>query len=338
VFVVRRQEAMTAMPEIMTEIPEPSPFDEALERLRLSGAIFFRSEFTESWAYISPPAEDIARMLHPGVQRLIMFHIVAQGRCWVSVDDGVKHWADPGDVLVLPYGDQHSVGGSDDAVVTPIHSLFPEPPWATLPVLRYGLGGTRTDIVCGYLHSADPLFDPAIGALPRVFVVRLADTATARWVQASIDYAVAQSEASLPSAAAPTRLPEMLLTEVLRAHLASAPAIDHGWIAALHDPVLASALSKLHHAPAHHWSLTELAAAVSVSRSLLDERFRRALGRSPIRYLTEWRMHAAADLLRSTDFSVAKIAREVGYDSEEAFSRAFKRHHGRAPGQWRTRN
>jgi AraC-like DNA-binding protein len=322
---------MTAMPPILTEMPPSSPFDDALERLRLNGAIFFRSEFTEAWAYISPPAEDIARMLHPGAQRLIMFHIVAQGRCWISVDDDIKHWADPGDVLVLPYGDQHTVGGSDDADVVPIHSLFPEPPWETLPVLRYGLGGERTDVVCGYLHSTDPLFDPAIGALPRVFVVRLPDEATARWVQASIDYAVAQSEAALASTPAPTRLPEMLLTEVLRAHLASAPSIEHGWIAALNDPVLAPALAKLHHAPARHWSLAELAAAVSVSRSVLDERFRRVLGRSPIRYLAEWRMHVAADLLRSTDFTIGKIAREVGYDSEEAFSRAFKRHHGTPP-------
>lgn len=313
-----------------------SPFDTALERLRLSGAIFFRSEFTEAWAYLSPPAQDIARMLHPGAPRLIMFHIVAQGRCWVAVDDGIKHWAEPGDVLVLPYGDQHSVGGNNDAVVVPIHELFPEPPWDTLPVLQYGLGGERTDIVCGYLHSTDPLFDPEIGALPRVFVVRLLDEATARWVQASIDYAVTQSEVSLTSTSAPTRLPEMLLTEVLRAHLATAPAISHGWIAALNDPVLAPALSQLHHAPAQHWSLADLASAASVSRSVLDERFRRVLGRSPMRYLAEWRMHTAADLLRSTDFTIARVAREVGYDSEEAFSRAFKRQHGIPPSQART--
>jgi AraC-like DNA-binding protein len=274
-------------------------------------------------------------MLRPGAERLIMFHIVASGRCWVAVDDGVKHWAGSGDVIVLPYGDQHTVGGTEDAVTVPITTLFEPPPWERLPVLKYGAGGPRTDIVCGYLHSSDPLFEPRLGALPRVFIARLAGGPVAQWVRSSIEYAMAMSEAVLPADPPSTKLPELLLAEVLRHHLASAPAIKSGWIGALRDPVLAPALAAIHREPARQWSLNELATAASASRSVLDGRFRQVLGRSPIRYLTEWRMHTAGDLLRSTDFSVARVAREVGYEAEEAFSRAFKRHHKMPPSRWR---
>ena len=122
-----------------------------------------------------------------------------------------------------------------------------------------------------------------------------------------------------------------MLIEVLRLHLATAPAADHGWIAALRDPVLAPALSLMHGDPSRKWTVAELASDVAVSRSLLDERFRRVLGRSPIRYLTEWRMHLAEELLATADLGVGAVARRVGYESEEAFSRAFKRERGRSP-------
>jgi transcriptional regulator GlxA family with amidase domain len=134
---------------------------------------------------------------------------------------------------------------------------------------------------------------------------------------------------------ASTRLPELLLIEVLRIHLATAPAVDEGWMVALRDPVLAPALALLHQSPDHKWTVAELAKGSAVSRSLLDERFRQVLGRSPIRYLTEWRMHVAEDLLATTGLGVYAIARRVGYDAEEAFSRAFKRSHGTSPSTWR---
>lgn len=132
------------------------------------------------------------------------------------------------------------------------------------------------------------------------------------------------------------RLPELLLVEILQLHLASAPAVDRGWIAALRDPILAPAMAQLHSAPERKWTVGDLAASAAVSRSLLDERFRKVLGRSPIRYLAEWRMHIAEDLLATTDQGVAVIARHVGYDSEEAFSRAFRRSHSAPPSVWRT--
>ena len=310
--------------------------EQALEQVRLEGAIFFRSELTEPFAFESTPAA-MADALHPGAQRVILFHIVANGVCWVATVGGDRLWATEGDVIVLPYGDQHTIGGSTPADCVPIGSLVEPPPWTYLPLIRHGGGGERVDLVCGYLYSEDPLFDPALRALPTAFVVRPPDGATASWVRASITFSLEEATPSDVSAnSISTRLPELVLINVLRLHLERAPAADHGWIAALRDPVLAPALSSMHNQPARKWTVADLAAAATVSRSLLDERFRRVLGRSPIRYLTEWRMHLAEELLSTAEVGVAAVARRVGYDSEEAFSRAFKRSHGLSPSHWRS--
>jgi AraC-like DNA-binding protein len=318
----------------VTGADERDVLGSALEQLRLDGAIFFRSELTEGFAFESTPGA-IAGALHPGAERLILFHIVARGSCWVSAGDGERHWAHEGDVMVMPYGDDHVIGGATPADCVSILTLLDPPPWAVLPAIRHGGGGDPTDLVCGYLHSEDPLFDPDLRVFPPAFVVRLAGGA-ASWVQASITYAL---EANTPSNMSPSpismRLPELVLIEVLRQHLATAPAVDHGWIAALRDPVLAPALSLLHAEPERRWTVTELASLAAVSRSVLDARFRDVLGQSPIRYLTQWRMHLAEDLLATTDLTVVSVAHRVGYDSEEAFSRAFKRARGLSPSHWR---
>jgi AraC-like DNA-binding protein len=313
----------------------PSPLRAALENLRLDGAIFFRAEFTENWAFESP-LKDLTQALRPGAKSMILFHIVAAGRCWISMPGGERHWANRGDVIVLPYGDDYLMGGAEPAEVVPIMNLMTRPPWDTMPVLAHGAGGHRTGIVCGHMHSDDPLFDPAMRAFPPVFVVRVPEGPAARWVASSINYALAVTTESLPAPPSSTRLPELLLTEVLRIHLETAPMAEHGWIAALHDRVLSPAMAALHAEPERKWTVAELASTATVSRSVLDQRFREVLGLSPIKYLTEWRMHVADDLLRTTDLSVAAISRRIGYESEEAFSRAFRRSHGDSPGAWRS--
>jgi AraC-like DNA-binding protein len=317
----------------------PDPLLSGLERLRLAGAIFLRAEYHEPWAYQSLPGSETASILRPGSSRVILFHVVAAGVCWVTVGDGEKHWARPGDVIVLPYGDQHRMGGVSDTDPVPLTTIMEPPPWRRMPVIRHGRDGNRTDVVCGFLHSSDPLFDPRLRVFPPVFVVRLPEGPGADWVRANIAYALEQADASpLGPDAIPTRLPELLLIEVLRVHLASAPAVNRGWVAALHDPVLNPALAALHGEPSRKWTVPELARAAAVSRSVLDARFREVLGLSPIRYLTEWRMHLADDLLDTTNLGVAAVARHVGYDAEEAFSRAFKRTHGSAPTNWRAKH
>ena len=232
---------MTGAPGTMTETPAEAithevPLEQALNRLQLDGAIFFRSEFTEAWAYASPAAGgELAQVVRPGADRLIMFHIVASGSCWVAGPDRERHWANEGDVIVLPYGDEYEMGGAASATSVPIFSLLAPPPWTSLPVLRHGDGGERTDVVCGYLHSEDPLFDPRMRAFPPVFVVRPQEPAM-QWVRASIEYALAISSGTVVSDAASRRLPELLLIEMLRLHLASAPSAEHGWISALARP------------------------------------------------------------------------------------------------------
>jgi AraC-like DNA-binding protein len=192
------------------------------------------------------------------------------------------------------------------------------------------------------VEPALPLLElVSIGATERDVVeadteLGLPEGAPAEWVRASVAYALENAAPSNESSnPITTRLPELALIEVLRVHLATAPAADQGWLAALSDPVLAPALSLLHESPDRRWTVGELASGAAVSRSLLDERFRQVLGRSPIRYLTEWRMHLADELLATTDAGVVTVAHRVGYDSEEAFSRAFKRERGLSPSHWR---
>lgn len=308
----------------------------ALGRLRLGGAIFLRGVYSEAWAYESVPGADARALLAPGHPRMILFHLIAQGRAWVEVDGEERLYAGAGDVIVLPYGDTHRMGGSAAADLTPLRSLLEPPPWAAMPVVRHGGGGAATEVVCGYLTCDDLLFDPESRVLPPVFVVR-PEGAAREWVQAGIAYALAQTAALEDRLEAPVQIPESLFVEVLKIHLASAPASERGLLAGLHDTVVGPALAAIHHAPERRWTVDLLAREAHCSSSVLDERFRAVLGLAPIRYLADWRMHVAGDLLRDSDLPVATVARRVGYDAEEAFSRAFKRARGEAPSVWRTR-
>ncbi|MBO9523956.1 MAG: AraC family transcriptional regulator [Nocardioidaceae bacterium] len=320
-------------------VPDQNPTDAlgtALDRLQIGGAIFLHAHYTEGWAFRSVPTEDLGAMLAPQARRIVPFHVVAGGRCWIEVD-GERHWAEAGDVIVLPYGDLHQMGGTEDAVVVEVGGLVPPPPWEQPPFIEHGAGGALTHVVCGYITCEDPLFDPEMRALPPVFVVHPEGPA-AQWVRASAELALQQTAlVGTTRLESPSQLVRLLFVEVLKLHLASAPAAQRGFVRALHDPVVAPAMALIHRAPETKWTVRTLAEAGNVSASLLDERFRAVLGMPPIRYLTTWRMHVAQDLLASTDLGVAVIARRVGYESEEAFSRAFKRKHDVAPSVWRSR-
>jgi len=315
--------------------PETALVD-ALTGLHLQGAFFLQGRYTEGWAYRSVPSADAVAILSPGSPRVILFHVIAAGRCWIEVDgDAERRWAEAGDVVVLPYGDGHRMGGTADAELVEIAALMPPPPWDEMPVIVHGSGGELTRILCGYLTSRDLLFDPGVRALPPLFVSRPTGAAAA-WVRASIDFVLGQStKADGIHYTAPTPIIELVLIEVLKLHLASAPTDAVGLVRALRDPVVGSAMALIHADPARKWSVAALAAELHVSVSLLDERFRNRLGMPPIRYLTGWRMHVAQDLLAGTALGVAAIARRTGYESEEAFSRAFKRKCGVAPSVWR---
>jgi AraC-like DNA-binding protein len=241
-----------------------------------------------------------------------------------------------GDALVLPYCDVHEMGDPDEAVPVPIASLLPPLPWKEMPVVRHGGGGRPAQILCGYLQCDDLLFSPILRGLPRLIVVRPASAHAAEWRQASIRYALdasARSDAGGDTLLA--RLPELVFLDCLRQYVEGLPQDGIGWLASLRDPVVAEALRLIHAEPAAPWTVTDLARRVAVSRSVLAGRFRQAMGVSPMRYLTQWRLQIAADLLRDTGLGVGALAGRVGYDSEAAFSRAFKRHLGLAPAVWR---
>lgn len=308
----------------------------ALAQVQLSGAIFLHSEYTEAWAYESMASRDLAAVLAPDAAQIVIFHVVVSGSCWIEAGSHMV-WAHEGDVIVLPYNDQHRMGGHETAEIVPVMQLIDPPPWNALPHIVHGLGGARSELVCGFLACDDRLFDPSLGVFPPVFVVTPPEGPIRKWVKASSDLVLQQtSQVSDDRIAAPTDIPQLLLREVLKLHLANAPATDTGWLAALRDPVVAPALAAIHGDPGHKWTLADLAREATVSSTVLDERFRSVLGLAPIRYLTGWRMHVAEDLLRSTTLPVAAIAPRVGYESEEAFSRAFKRDHELAPSIWRT--
>ncbi|MDN5852130.1 MAG: AraC family transcriptional regulator [Actinomycetia bacterium] len=254
----------------------------------------------------------------------------------METEPGKPHWANAGDVIVLPYNDEHRMGGVDSAECVAIGELIDPPPWDSMPVIRHGGGGRTTRLVCGYLTCEDPLFDPRLRAFPPVFVVSPPEGAAREWVRTSIDFALQQARVRAGELTVPTGLPELLLVEIVKLHLASVPAAAQGWMHAIRDPELAPALAAIHESPERHWTVRDLAREAGVSESLLDERFRTVLGFAPIRYLTGWRMHVAEGLLLATDLGIAAVARRVGYDAEEAFSRAFKRTHGMPPSQWRT--
>jgi AraC-like DNA-binding protein len=326
-------------------VPAPPPDDpyavvsRVLELVRLSGAIFFRSDFRAPWAYLSPPAAQLEAALPPSSGSLVMFHIIASGRCWVSVDGGRRREVAAGDVVVLPYGDVNAWGSIEPAEPIRIIEIMPPLPWTTMPHLEYGGSGEPTSVICGYLRGDAILFDPVLRALPSLFVVRPPDGPARDWVNASVQYAMV---AGAPAAGAPgsldTRLSESLFAEVLRLYLTDGASADvSGWLAALGDPVVGPALARLHAEPARDWTVRDLALAVASSRTVLVEGFVRLLGRPPIRYLTEWRLRLASGLLTAGGATMAEAAEAVGYASEASFSRAFKREFGEAPAHWRAR-
>jgi AraC-like DNA-binding protein len=308
---------------------------DVLSRIRLDGAMFLRAEYTAPWACESPSAGELSDLLRCQARRLVLFHIIAEGSCWIRLRRGDYVEARQGDVLVLPYADQHAMGVAESVSAVPISSLLPAPPWHELPVIRHGGGGSRTSVVCGYLRCEAPMFEPVVKALPPVFIVRPPSGPAADWVNASIQYALDASGGPSPCANTALRLPELLFLEVLRLYVQSEPPQLSGWLAALHDPIVGQALTELHGEPAQPWTLDELARRAACSRSTLSERFSRLVGRAPMQYLSEWRLQLAAELLQTTRLGVAAVAYRVGYESEAAFNRAFKRAMGKPPAQWR---
>jgi AraC-like DNA-binding protein len=330
---------MIETPPDLIETPSSHSMDRAelladvLRHIRLSGAIFMRGVYGAPWALETPSAQHLIDMLAPGWERLIPFHAIRRGVAWVH-GNGIHNELQLGDLAILPHAHQHLLGaGPLSTRSTPIVSVLPPLPWTAMPLVELDGGGTRTEIVCGYFRCDDLLFNTVLRHLPPIFVVR-PEGAVAEFFTATMNYVM--SEAPFPGKEAPmaARMPELLLAEALRIYSETAPAAN-GWLAATLDPVISRTLAILHRDPAHDWSVEELARQANTSRSVLGERFRTLLGQSPMQYLIEWRMQLAAGLLRSSSAKIADIAEQVGYGSDAAFSRAFHRHVGAWPADWR---
>lgn len=307
---------------------------DVLRAVRLSGLVIFHTELTAPWGLAVPPAAVLAGLFGLGTRRLIPFHAVAKGRC-VSVLDGVEALGE-GDVVMYPHGDAHVLASDAAVVPTPVGGLLPPLKPEQLAVVRYGGGGALTRLVCGFAHCDEAVFNPLAACLPRVLCGRGNGGAGATALHGLLQLAL--SEAATPRAGTTTlltRLTELMFVEVLRTHIEALPAEQTGWFAGLRDPLVGRALQHLHAEPARDWSVDELGRTVGLSRSALVDRFNALVGQPPMTYLTHWRIQLATQLLRDSHASVATIAEQVGYASEAAFNRAFRRVVGKPPAAWR---
>jgi AraC-like DNA-binding protein len=303
-----------------------------LRSVRLSGSVQFCFMPTGRWQTDAAPSLAGLTARPSGV---MPFHIVAAGACWLKLGDQRLDLV-AGDVVAFPFGAGHQLGaGEDGRLVTPVRDLPPKP-WADVPVLRYGDGEDAVRLLCGYLEFGAVNFQPLRGALPDLIHVRTAADPDLGWLGATLAQIVAEVDRPRAGGASVLeRLTEITFIELLRRHVAAAPAGSAGWLAAMRDPALARCLGLIHAEPMRDWSVSALAAGAGLSRSALAERFETVLATSPMRYVRSWRLCLAGVALSTSDRPVALIAYEAGYGAEAAFNRAFSRAHGMPPAAWR---
>ncbi len=308
---------------------------DVLRAVRLTGAIFFDIRASEPWVAETPPGEAIVGTMFPGSEHLISYHVITQGHCWACVPGEPPMELEAGDIIVLPHGDTHVLSSTPGLRRTPDMSLYRIPKDGQLPI-SISMGDsqeTHAHFVCGFLGCDARPYNPLLTALPRV--IRVSDHVSGA-LAAYVQFALAESNGPrLGGQAVLGRLSELMFVDVVRRYLETLPPDRTDWLAGLRDPFVGRALGALHRNPAREWTIETLARKVGLSRSALAERFTQFVGQPPMQYLTNWRMQLAANHLLSGTESIAVIANRVGYESEAAFSRAFKKAVGKPPSQWR---
>jgi AraC-like DNA-binding protein len=322
---------------------------DVLRVVRLRGAVFYYIDGSSPWVAEAPPAREIIAGIMPGAEHMIEFHGVVEGSCWAAIVGETPLRLEAGDVVLFPQGDPH-VMSSAPGMRQPgaVNEVFfaPRPPQlpyalslrdAEVTTARLDGGGCdRATVVCGFLGLDARPFNPILAALPRVLHVSGATLGPDSWVSSFLRAAVVESNQRRPGGEAVLeRMSEMLFVEVLRRYIDGLPAGQTGWLAGMRDPAIGRVLALLHEKPDAPWTLERLADDAAMSRSTLHERFVHFIGQPPMQYLAQWRMQVAAKLLRDTKAKLIEVALGVGYESEAAFSRAFKRAVGVAPGAWR---
>jgi AraC-like DNA-binding protein len=322
---------------------------DVLRAVRLRGAIFYYLEGAPPWVAEAPSAPEIIRAIMPGVDHMIEFHGLVEGSCWAAITGESPIRLHAGDLVLFPQGDAHVMSSAPGLRAPSVDtSVFfaPRPPQlpyalsmkgAEITTARLdGAGRDRTTVVCGFLGLDARPFNPLLAALPRVLHVPSRTLGADSWVATFMRAVVIESNQRRPGGEAVLeRMSEMLFVEVIRRYADSLPAEQTGWLAGMRDAAVGRALALLHEKPAEAWTLERLGDEAGLSRSSLHERFVHFIGQPPMQYLTQWRMQVAASLLQDTSAKLVDIAQRVGYESEAAFSRAFKRVVGLAPGAWR---
>ena len=312
---------------------------EVLRAVKLQGAVFFNAEFTAPWTVRAAQSAKYAPYLMPNAKHLIIFHYVLEGHAFVNLPDGERVEVKCGDIVMLPPGNEHLIGNG--SVQTPLDSLklFETNTGNPLKLAQIGGGGDATRLVCGYMACDPQLSEVFLATLPDVMVVHVPCESSGDWLEDSILFSVTQAgKLGAGQGLVLSKLSEVLFVETLRRYISELPPDQTGWLAGVRDPVIGQALSLLHRNPEEEWTISKLVRQLGTSRSRLAERFRHFLGISPMAYLTHWRLKLAAELLETSQRSVIEIAAQVGYGSEAAFNRAFKREFGDPPAQFRRKH
>jgi AraC-like DNA-binding protein len=299
--------------------------------VRLDGAFFYAVEAAKPWIVESAAAKELRPQILPTAEHLISYHILTGGHCYVRLIGEEPVELLPGDVIVFPHGDANVMSSGQDLRAPGVTTSFPDRYPHTV-VLGDG-GPPAATFVCGFLGCDRRPFNPLLAALPRLLHMRGMSNA---WLDGFARRVTEESQLGRPGAdGVLTRLAELMFIELLRRYLQELPRGETGWLAGLRDEVVGRALALLHGRPGDPWTLEELARETASSRSNLSRRFAELVGQPPMEYLAQWRMQVAANLLSQGGDKVAAVGRKVGYESEAAFSRAFKKVTGVAPGAWR---
>jgi AraC-like DNA-binding protein len=308
---------------------------DVLRAVRLKGAIFFDVHASDPWAAETPAGREIVGRMFPTAEHLICYHAITQGTCWAAVAGEAPLLLRAGDVVVIPHGHAHVLSSTPGLRGEHDVSRYRAPNELELPV-TISMGGGAPEsagFVCGFLGCDARPYNPLLGALPPVFKVSdPVDGPLGAYVQIAL---MESKRPRIGSQSVLGRLSELMFVDVIRRYLETLPADRLDWLAGLRDPYIGRALGEIHRNPAADWSLESLARRVAMSRSAFAEHFTRFVGTPPMQYLTNWRMQVAAGQLLSTTDSVTAVANSVGYDSEAAFSRAFKKVVGAPPSEWR---